>query len=73
MAQLSVTKHTGAGGVTLSVTIPAKLTCYQAASIELGRVHSPEGGYHPVVAEPTAPDGFDASGSYVRSPLKLTG
>ena len=73
VARLSATTHTRAGAVTLSGTIPAKLTCYRAASIELGRVNTPKGGYHLVIAEPTAPDGFDASGSFVRSPLTITG
>lgn len=73
VARLSPTRATTAGTVRLSGTIPAKLTCYQAASINLGRVAAAIGGYHLVVAEPTAPDGFDAKGSFVRSALRITG
>jgi hypothetical protein len=73
VARLSATAATKAGAVTLRGTVPAKLTCYQAASINLGRVATAIGGYHLVVAEPSAPDGFDTKGSFVRSALRITG
>jgi len=73
VARLSAARATSGGSVTLRGSIPPKLTCYQAAAILLGKVATRAGGYHLVVAEPTAPDGFDARGSYARSALRITG
>jgi len=73
VARLSATRATSRGSVTLHGTIPRELTCYQGSAISLGKVATRAGGYHLVVAEPTAPAGFDARGSYARSPLQITG
>ncbi len=72
VARLSKSKATSGGAVTLSGTIPRKLACYQGLATSLGAVPTAAGSYHLVVAEPTAPAGFDARGSFVRSALHVT-
>jgi hypothetical protein len=73
VARLSSTRSTIGGAVKLRGTVPARLTCYQGSAISLGRIATATGAYHLVVAEPTGPAGFDASGSFARSALRITG
>jgi hypothetical protein len=73
VARLSATRAANGGSVTLRGTIPRELTCYQGSAISLGKVATRAGGYHLVVAEPTAPAGFDARGSDARSALQISG
>ena len=72
VARLSKSQATRQGAVTLSGTIPRKLVCYQGLATLLGAVPTAVGSYHLVVAEPTAPAGFDARGSFVRSAVHVT-
>jgi hypothetical protein len=72
VARLSKSKASSGGAVTLSGTIPRRLVCYQGLATWLGAVPTAAGDYHLVVAEPTAPAGFDARGSFVRSALRVT-
>ena len=72
LARLSRSRGTHSGAVTLSGIVPRQLTCYQGFANALGRIATAAGRYHLVVAEPTAPAGFDARGSFVRSALHVT-
>jgi hypothetical protein len=72
VARLSRSRTAHHGSVTLSGSVPRQLTCYQGLATSLGAVPTAAGGYHLVVAEPTAPAGFDARASFVRSTLHLT-
>ena len=72
VARLSRSRPAHHGSVTLSGAVPRQLTCYQGLATSLGAVPTAAGGYHLVVAEPTAPAGFDARASFVRSALHLS-
>jgi hypothetical protein len=72
VARLSRSRTAQHGSVTLRGTVPRQLTCYQGLATSLGAVPTATGRYHLVVAEPTAPAGFDARASFVRSALHLT-
>ena len=72
VARLSRSRPAPHGSVTLSGTVPRQLTCYQGLATSLGAVPTATGRYHLVVAEPTAPAGFDARASFVRAALHLT-
>jgi hypothetical protein len=60
-----------AGKVTLTGTIPRKLTCWQNNRVRLGRVTVADGAYHLIVAVPDGPAGFSVKYSFVRSALKI--
>jgi hypothetical protein len=71
VARLSRSKAASAGAVTLGGTIPVRLHCYQGLAGSLGAVPTKPGAYRLVVAEPTAPAGFDARASFVSSALGI--
>jgi hypothetical protein len=72
VARIAPPLATRRGAVTLSGPIPRRLVCYQGLATALGPVPTTEGSYHLVVAEPVAPAGFTARGSFLRSALHLT-
>jgi hypothetical protein len=65
-------RHATVGGkVTLTGTIPKRITCYQGNGPKLGTVKVTPGGYHLLVSVPNGPTGSNGSFSFVRHSLKI--
>lgn len=71
VARVGKTAPAPAGKVTISGTIPARLTCWENDSVRLGRVKVTPGAYHLVVAVPDGPSGFNVKYSFVRRALTV--
>ena len=65
-------RHKTVGGkVTLTGTIPKRITCYQGNGPKLGTVEVTPGGYHLLVSVPDGPTGSNGKFSFVRRALKI--
>jgi uncharacterized protein (DUF2141 family) len=65
-------RHATSGGkVTLTGTIPARVTCYQGNGAKLGSEKVAPGGYHLIVSVPNGPTGSNGKFSFVRRALKI--
>jgi hypothetical protein len=71
VARVAGRKAAKHGAVTLTGTVPRRLTCWENDSVKLGRVPVKPGAYHLVVGVPDGPTGFSAKHSFVRSALTI--
>lgn len=61
------------GKLSLTGTIPKRVTCYQGNGAKLGTVKVTPGKYYLIVSVPYGPTGSNGKFSFVRHSLKITG
>jgi hypothetical protein len=67
-------RHATVGGkLSLTGTIPTRVTCYQGNGPKLGTVKVKPGAYYLIVSVPNGPTGSNGKFSFVRHTLKITG
>jgi hypothetical protein len=65
-------RHAAVGGkLSLTGTIPKRITCYQGNGPKLGTVKVTPGAYYLIVSVPNGPTGSDGKFSFVRHSLKI--
>jgi hypothetical protein len=67
-------RHAAVGGkLSLTGTIPKRITCYQGNGPKLGTVKVTPGSYYLLVSVPNGPTGSNGKFSFVRHSLKIKG
>jgi hypothetical protein len=65
-------RHAAVGGkLSLTGTIPTRITCYQGNGPKLGTVKVTPGSYYLIVSVPDGPTGSNGKFSFVRHSLKI--
>jgi hypothetical protein len=66
-------RHAASGGkLSLTGTIPKRVTCYQGNGAKLGSVKVRPGKYYLIVSVPNGPTGSSGKFSFVRHTLRIT-
>jgi hypothetical protein len=69
--RLTDRKRTRGGKVTLSGTIPRRISCFEGNGERLGSVKVTPGRYHLIVSVPNGPTGSNARYSFLRRALRI--